>query len=493
VSTVDPLVLVADPFFLRLKALVIETTGMAFYADKDEDLARIVAARMDEVEMSTCVRYLDLITDKVGGRDEMDALVAELTIGETYFFRHREQFDALRDTILPDVLARNEPFRRLRIWSAGCATGPEPYSLAIMLKREFGARIAGWHVSIVGTDINQKFLARAREGRYDEWAFRATSDETRQICFEKVGRQWAIRNEYKSFVNFQYHNLTRNKFPSLVDNIAAFDIIICRNVVIYFSPETVQALVPCFRESLVEGGWLVMGHAEPNQELFRSFRSVNVPGAVLYQRNDQPVVLPTTKPETINPCMPLPPPDLPKRRPSPRLLQPLPAGKLPPAMPAAKPLPPAMPVAKPLPPAMPAAKPLPPLAAGMARARELADIGHWDEALAICDQVIARDALDARAHFFRALVLEQKGDMEACEIALRRAIYLDRQAVLPHYHLGLFLWRKEDAQGAQRSFRNVLALLERLRDDYAISDGDDLTAGQLRETVGMHLNLIGAS
>jgi len=470
---VDPHALVADPFFPRLKLLVIETTGMAFYADKDEDLARIVAARMEDLGVGSCVRYLDLVTDKDRGRDEMDALVAELTIGETYFFRHKEQFDALRDTILPDVLARNEPFRRLRIWSAGCATGPEPYSLAIMLKREFGARIAGWHVSIVGTDINQKFLARAREGRYDEWAFRATSDETRQVCFEKVGRQWAIRSEYKSFVNFQYHNLTRNKFPSLIDNIAAFDIIICRNVVIYFSPETVRALVPCFRESLVEGGWLVMGHAEPNMELFRSFRSVNVPGAVLYQRVDQPVspapVVPLAL-APLHPCMPLPPPDLPKRRPSSRPPIPL-TGKLA---------------------AVPAVKPLP-LAAGMARARELADIGHWDEALAICDRVIGADALDARAHFFRALVLEQKGEVEACEVALRRAIYLDRQAVLPHYHLGLFLWRKAEAQGAQRSFRNVLTLLERLRDDQPISDGDDLTAGQLRETVGMHLNLIGAS
>ncbi|MBX9634721.1 MAG: protein-glutamate O-methyltransferase CheR, partial [Magnetospirillum sp.] len=198
VTGLTPAALVADPFFPRLKALVIETTGMAFYADKDEDLARIVAARMGETGLIPCARYLELISDPVLGRDEMDALVAELTIGETYFFRHREQFDALRDIILPDVLARNQGVRRLRIWSAGCATGPEPYSLAIMLKRDFGARIAGWHVSIVGTDINQKFLARARDGRYDEWAFRATPDDVRRDCFDKVGKQWAIKPEYKN-------------------------------------------------------------------------------------------------------------------------------------------------------------------------------------------------------------------------------------------------------------------------------------------------------
>lgn len=164
----------------------------------------------------------------------------------------------------------------------------------------------GWHVSILGTDINQKFLARARDGRYDQWAFRATPENIRQECFVAVGKQWQIKPEYKAMVSFQYHNLTRNRFPSITDNIAAFDIIICRNVVIYFSRETVEALVPCFRESLTNGGWLVMGHAEPNMELFRSFRTVNCPGAVLYQRVDGEA--PETPPPALRPPPPLRPP-----------------------------------------------------------------------------------------------------------------------------------------------------------------------------------------
>lgn len=459
----SPATLVADPFFPRLKSLVIETTGMAFYADKDEDLARIVAARMAETGLVPCARYLELIADVVHGRIEMDALVAELTIGETYFFRHKEQFDALRDIILPDVLARNQNVRRLRIWSAGCATGPEPYSLAIMLKRDFASRIAGWHVSIIGTDINQKFLARARDGRYDEWAFRATPDDVRRDCFEKMGKQWVIRPEYKNCVSFQYHNLIKNRFPSLLDNIAGLDIIICRNVVIYFSRETVEELVPCFRETLVDGGWLVMGHAEPNMELFRNFRTVNTPGAVLYQRVDSPQ--PICAPLPAAPCAPLPMPDL--RRPLPPLRRPIPAAKTPP-------------VAQ-------------PDSEGVNRVRALADQGRWAEALTACDAMIAANALDSRSHFYRALVLEQQGDMDGSETSLRRAIYLDRHFVLPHYHLGLFLWRRNEVLGAQRSFRNVLALLERLPEDHALDDGDAITVGQLRETVGMHLDLIGAA
>lgn len=437
---------------------------MAFYADKDEDLARIIAERMAEIGLGSCARYLDLIADPLRGREEMDALVAELTIGETYFFRHKEQFDALRDIILPDVLERNRDARCLRIWSAGCATGPEPYSLAILLKREFGPRIAGWHVSIVGTDINQKFLARAREGRYDEWAFRATPEDVRRDCFDKVGRQWVIRPEYKNCVSFQYHNLIRNRFPSLLDNLAGLDIIICRNVVIYFSRETVAALVPSFRETLVDGGWLVMGHAEPNIELFRDFRTVNTQGAVLYQRVDHPV--PVRAVPAPMPCAPLPPPE--PRQPKPPLRRSLPAagGRAPSPRPAPSP-------------------------EGLSRIRSLADQGRWAEALAACDSLIAVNSLDARPHFYRALVLEQQGALEGCEISLRRAIYLDRHFVLPHYHLGLFLLHRDEVAGALRSFRNVLALLDKLPDDHALEDGDAITVGQLRETVGMHLDLIG--
>ncbi len=457
--------ILADSFFQRLKALVIEVTGMAFYADKDEDLARIVAARLAEIGMNGCARYLELIADQVRGRDEMDALVAELTIGETYFFRHKEQFDALRDIILPDVLARNEGVRRLRIWSAGCATGPEPYSVSILLRREFGHRIEGWHVSIIGTDINQKFLARARDGRYDEWAFRATPDDVRRDCFEPVGKQWQIRPQYRNGVSFQYHNLIRNRFPSLLDNLAGLDIVICRNVVIYFSRETVEGLVPCFHETLADGGWLVMGHAEPNMELFRNFRTVNTPGAVLYQRADRPEA-----------AMPAPPP-------VPRIQLPLPQPALRQRPPLRRPAP------------VPAApRPAPPRAHdGIAAIRAMADQGRWAEALAACDALIAGNALDAYAHFYRALVAEQLGDVEGCETFLRRAIYLDRHFVLPHYHLGLFLWRRDELSGASRSFRNVLALLQRLPDDHALEHGDAITVGQLRETVGMHLDLIGVT
>ncbi|MDO8606662.1 MAG: protein-glutamate O-methyltransferase CheR [Phaeospirillum sp.] len=476
----------ADPTFARLKALVIETTGMAFYRDKNEDLAQILVARMIEVAVAGCDGYLELLAP---GADEMDALVAELTIGETYFFRHKEQFDALRDIILPDVIERNRPLRRLRIWSAGCATGPEPYSIAIMLEREFGARIADWHVTVLGTDINQKFLGRAREGRYDQWAFRTMPEEIRAACFTKVGNQWQINQQYKRFVKFQYHNLIKSRFPSIIDNIAGFDIIICRNVIIYFSPETIEDLIPCFHESLSDGGWLVMGHAEPNQHLFRHFKTVNTPGAVLYQRVDgfharPPAPVAAPAPVVKPPSLVLP------------RLTALDVGRdvtrpmVPPMIRSAKAKPPSAP-------ARSLVKPPPPpggeVGGGLVRIRELADCGQWDAAAAACDALLTSTPMDAWGHFYRAMIHEQVGQAEECEKALRRAIYLDRRLVLPHYHLGLFLLRRDDAIAAAKAFRNVQALLKDYPDDGLVADADKITVGQMREAVDMHLKLIGGA
>ncbi|CAA7620601.1 Methylase of chemotaxis methyl-accepting protein [Candidatus Terasakiella magnetica] len=492
----DPCVaeILGDPAFARLKGLVIETTGMAFYRDKDEDLARILSARMGCLGLSTCFEYLVQLQNPATPGAEMDELVAELTIGETYFFRHKEQFDALREVILPDVIERNTPFKRLRIWSAGCATGPEPYSIAIMLEREFGRLIEGWNVTILGTDINQKFLNRARDGRYDEWAFRVMPETLRTQCFEPVGRQWQIRPQFKRFVRFQYHNLIANPFPSIIDNIAGFDVIICRNVIIYFSKETVEALVPCFRETLTEGGWLIMGHSEPNQDLFRDFRTVNTPGAVLYRRDDGH----SRRNAAARPSPPPPPPMLPASSVLPKLAKLTGTAVPPPPPPLLPPRPSSLGSAKPKPRAKIKAQPLfspqpdsPPVADGMEEMRRLADSGQWEAATAACDKAITATPLNPVAHFYRAMLFEQAGDLEECEKSLRRAIYLDRRFVLPHYHLGLFLSRRDDPVGARRSFRNVLTLLECAADDQLVVQGDSITAGKMREAVAMHLKLVG--
>ena len=174
---------IGDPQYPQLKELVVESTGLSYYSDKDAELARRVEHRMAVTGIHNCGSYLDILRDPARGASERDALIAEVTIGETYFFRHREHFDALRDLVLPDLVARNRANRRLRIWCAGCSDGPEPYSVAILLKREMAQQLLGWEVTILGTDINRHGLARAREGKFEEWALRGDLREPEAPLF----------------------------------------------------------------------------------------------------------------------------------------------------------------------------------------------------------------------------------------------------------------------------------------------------------------------
>ncbi len=137
----------------------------------------------------------------------MDVLIAKLTIGETSFFRDPEQFAAIREVILPEILERKQSSKQFRIWSAGCATGAEPYSLAILMARELSDRIAGWEISIHATDLNRGFLAAAKEGKFRTWTLRSIADEVKHECFSQEGSTWTIHPRYKRWISFRQMNL----------------------------------------------------------------------------------------------------------------------------------------------------------------------------------------------------------------------------------------------------------------------------------------------
>lgn len=273
-----------DAGYGALKEHLIDATGLAYYRHRDADLAELLGRRQAELGLPDCGAYLDFLRDGPAGGAELDHLVAQLTIGETYFFRDQHQFDALRSIVLPELLERKRDVRQLRIWSAGCATGAEPYSLAILLGRELAQRAADWHISILATDINRQFLAQAAEGRFCEWAFRSTPEGLRQECFSRDGEGWKILPRHQQWIQFVHCNLVDRQFPSRRDALGAFDLILCRNVMIYFARETVQRLICQFHASLTPGGWFLVGAAEPNLEHFTAFEQVNAAGTTIYRK-----------------------------------------------------------------------------------------------------------------------------------------------------------------------------------------------------------------
>jgi chemotaxis protein methyltransferase CheR len=453
----------SDPAFAQLKEHVIAVSGLAYYADKEDDLAERVAGRLAVLELQGCGAYLALLLDSARGEAELDALIATLTIGETSFFRHGEMFEALRTVVVPDLLNRNRDRRRLHIWSAGCSIGAEPYSVAILLKRDFAAALAGWDVSIVGTDVNRAFLARAREGCYEEWALRNTTEDFRRRNFVRAGSCWRIVPEYREGVSFRYHNLVSQPFPSLWNDLCAFDLILCRNVTIYFAPEIVRRVVVKLHRSLVDGGWLAVGHAEPNTELFAPFRTVNAVGAVLYQKPSAPPSSPAASAAlaTVPPVPAMPawtPPVLPalSRAPTPVRVEP------------------------------PAIAP----AADLAEIRALADKGAWEEADGRCRAALAQERLNPGVYFYHALVLEQTGRHHEAERALRQALYLDRRFVLAHYYLGLLMQKQGRLPVAAHSFENVLELLSRAEPGHVFGEGDGISALELDKLTRMHLEAL---
>jgi chemotaxis protein methyltransferase CheR len=469
--------ILGDSSYLLLKQAILEHTGLAYYSGKDDDLASRLARRMIARGARTCGSYLKMLDDP----PEMDLLVAELTIGETYFFRHAEQFEALRQAVIPDLLTRNRARRRLRIWSAGCATGAEPYSLALLLWQDFGPALAGWDVRIVGTDINQAFLERAREARFNEWAFREAPPGFTDQYFVRAGKEWVLRREFTSWVSFRHHNLVQDE-PPFGGHAEPADLILCRNVLIYFGPRIFARTAARLWDALAEGGWLVVGHSEPNQQVFSEFRTVQISGQTAYQKLAGGVANPgrgpaisrpkaaesgfaTANAVTVAATAPAPAIAPPTSR---TVRRPAPVSALHPAL----------------------KTPQPAADATVAGARRLADGGKWQEAARRCRVLLGASTLDAAAHFTYALILEHSGRAGEVQPALERAIYLDREFALAHFYMGLCLYRRRSFRKARRCFQNVLDLLRSRRDDEPVPHGDGITNAELAELARMHLALL---
>jgi chemotaxis protein methyltransferase CheR len=454
-----------------LKAAVIARTGLAYYADKDAALARAVAGRLKHLRLADLEGYLPRLKPP-GGEAEWQELIDAITIGETHFFRYAAQFDALRDLVVPDCLARRQAERRLRIWSAGCACGPEPYSVALLLDHVFGYLLSGWEVGILGTDINRRELERAEQGAFSEWDLRDLPEAFRARYFERAGRGLRLLEPYRRRVEFRLQNLLDDGLEFARRNQGQFDIVLCRNVMIYFDPEGCRRLLAALHEALAEDGWLIVGHAEPHFEIANLFQPLSAPGTTLYRKQVGASVRPARPvlpPLTI--AAPVWPDPTPGPVPSPEPPPPVQDTTTPPVAP---------------PPA--AAAPADP----MTEVRQVANAGDWPRAEALCLARLQQDSLDADAHFLLGLVLGQRGDPAGSEASLKRAVYLDRRFALAHYHLGMAAAARGDAAAARRALRNVHDVIEPLPETTAVRAGDGLSAAELGGLVELQLGALEA-
>lgn len=271
----------SDEMYLRFRDLLKERAGLNYPEHRRDDLVHGLAQVLGASDYSSLESlYQDATTSGAG----WDLLLTYLTVGETQFFRNEAQFQALRAHVFPDLIERRKHLRTLRIWSAGCATGEEPYSIAILLT-ELMPDIAQWSISILATDINPQFLSRARDSLYGGWSFRETSDSLRERFFTPEQGRWRLHAEIRRMVTFARLNLVEDSYPALTNGTSALDIIICRNVTIYFDGTTTRQVVERFYSALVPGGWLLVGHSEPQSSTYHQFETHNFPNAIFYRKS----------------------------------------------------------------------------------------------------------------------------------------------------------------------------------------------------------------
>jgi chemotaxis protein methyltransferase CheR len=437
-------------------------TGLSLAGCRRDDILNGIRRAMARAEVQDARRYLALLQ---GGGVLLDDLISEVTVGETYFFRHPAQFDDLRQTILPTLLRQRRPGHRLRIWSAGCASGEEAYSLAI-LADQLGAA-SGVH--LLGTDISRDALASARAATYGSWSFRGVDEAVVRRYFQRVGQRWRLDRHLAGLVQFGFLNLALDAYPSTPSGAWAMDLILCRNVLIYLDREVTARMAQGFFATLADGGWLVTGPSDPPLDGDAPFERISTPAGVSYRKpgvGDRPSpglppgkgTDPSFAAPAVEPLVPL-------------------QVKPPVAGPALVTSPPSMPGTTVAQGGDPVAEAHAALAAGdydrvmaltdgggcgpeaaVLRVRAIANRLGVEEAARVAGAEAGRHPLFPGIHYLQAVLLLDLGRLGEAEQAARRIVYLDRSLAAAQFLLGAILRRRGNGEGARQAYRNARSL-----------------------------------
>ena len=271
-----------DPVYRQIRDLVYKTSGIYKADEKLYLLADGCGRRMKQLAARTLREYWDRLNAAAFRDAELRELLNEITIGETCLFRSQAQLDALRKVILPEIVAEKtrQITKRLRIWSAGCSTGEEPYTLAMNMLEESERLLKGWTLEILATDLNDRSIETAKAGIYGDYALRNTSDLYRQKYFSIVDeKKLEVRPEVKKLITFSRLNLQDDSKMLFLKGI---DLIFCCNVLIYFDAASKTKVVNNFFSNLNFGGYFFLGTSESLMKLNAEFHLIHFPGTIAY-------------------------------------------------------------------------------------------------------------------------------------------------------------------------------------------------------------------
>ncbi len=482
--------------------------GLNYPDDRLDDLVRAVSQASRSLGYSDPGDCLEWLLSSPQAADRMESLADFLTVGETYFFRDGKLFSAFEREFIPRLIRRRSGTRkRLRIWSAGCASGEEPYSVAMVVKRAI-PDLDDWDVTILATDINQRFLRKGMTGVYGQWSFRDAPSEITKAHFKRGPSGYEVIPEIRKMVRFDRLNLARGSFPDPFTDTHEMDVIFCRNVLMYFSQKWQEEVIERFSRSLSNGGWLVVSPAEASLVDHKHFEQVSIPGVVLFRKRSRPASVVPSHPRkqfesgsrpilversewvdipreilsaTISVETPTSltqvhqaPAQVSEAQEDPCKvgLELFSQGKY---AEAAIELQQALEQSQ--------VRNIDSAEAMSTLARAYANLGMLEQALAWCEKTFEADKLNPEYHFLEATILEEMGDLERAQTSLNRALFLDPDLVVARFAMGNLARRQGKLSISNRHYRIALEVLANYDEEETLPGSDNLTAGRLTEAI----------
>ncbi len=500
-----PVVSIAETDLAGFKSFLLEHSGLHFSQHNHRILERGLMRRVQALRMESLSTYFDFLTATPDNYDEINKLLGLLTIGETSFFRYRSHREAVLNYVIPRLKEQNKSHGKLRFWSAGCSTGEEPYSLAILLLENF-PELVDWDIQILATDINKRALRQAREGLYGERSLRMMEEVLKERYFEKVDNYFLLSEQARRMVRFDYLNLQTDPFPAAKNATCDIDLLLCRNVLIYFEIETTRRIIEKFTQVLRPQGFLFMGHAETMQNVSDQFQRHHQHNAFFYQRKERAsIATGVTKSvpaknirptETVGqvPTKPRSQSSLAALVPSKTVLAETQkvilrnpeqlyrdalfafdhekfaeSAKLFELMLEQQPT---------------NAKAL------VGKGLLLANQGKNDDARICCARAIKENDLLPEAYLLRGLILDMEGILERALVEYQKVLWLDPAFVMAHYLSAKVHGRLADTEKKRRSLRNTMRVLEQAADQAQIPFSGGLSRGVFLEMVRHELSEI---
>jgi chemotaxis protein methyltransferase CheR len=444
----------------EILALVAERSGMVFASNRLAEAEAGIARAMGRAGADDLTAYLILLR---GDAIALDHLIDDLTVGETHFMRDPDQMDLVRRELLPALNRCRGGGAPPRVWSAGCATGEEAYSLAILIEEEG----LGAGAVVLGTDLSTAALTKARVGSYSDWSMRGVSAQFLQDYFRHAGGRRILVDRIRNMVRFERLNLVGQEDYAAA-GACGMDVILCRNVLIYFGHETAGRIAVRLYDCLTEGGVLLTAGADLRLGEYAPFEVEVTRVGLVYRRPCAATGGPAPAklaPEKLAPAAPPRPWGLAVARPVADREAPAPVKALPPAAPDLG-------------------------REAFERVTAHANAKGAAEAERIAQAALRRHPLDAPLHYLRATLLLAVDRDEEAENEAQRALYLDPSLAVAHFLLGTILRKRGARPGARRAFRNVRDLCAARPSDEEVPAGAGERASALHSAASAELELL---